>query len=103
MLKDGRKNIHHKEQSGRQSAVGDDLVETERWHFTISELSHEFSLISRTVLYETITVGARLSQVFHKMGSENAHGCTHSTDNDFGFDFLERYHKDDDEFLNHIV
>jgi hypothetical protein len=41
----------------------------------------------------------------NKMGSENAHECTQKTENDFGFDFdyLERYHKDDDEFLNHIV
>jgi hypothetical protein len=29
------------------------------------------------------------------MGSENAHGCA--------LDFLERYQKDDDEFLNDIV
>jgi hypothetical protein len=40
----------------------DDLVQSvdpkicERWHFTISELSHEFPEISCTVLYELITV-----------------------------------------------
>jgi hypothetical protein len=33
------------------------------------------------------------------MGSESAQNA----DNDFGFNFLERYHKDGDEFLNHIV
>jgi hypothetical protein len=38
------------------------------------------------------------------MGSENAHGCAQNAENGFGFDFfLERYHKDGDEFLNHIV
>jgi histone-lysine N-methyltransferase SETMAR len=37
------------------------------------------------------------------MGSENAHGCAQNAENVFGFDFLERYHKDGDEFLNHIV
>jgi hypothetical protein len=26
-----------------------------------------------------------------------------NTENGFSSDFLERYHKDDDEFLNHIV
>jgi hypothetical protein len=37
------------------------------------------------------------------MGSENAHGCTQNAGNGFGFDFLEQYHKDVDELLNHIV
>jgi hypothetical protein len=37
------------------------------------------------------------------MGSENAHRCTQKADNVFGFDFLERYHKNGDEFLKHIV
>jgi hypothetical protein len=37
------------------------------------------------------------------MSSENAHGCTQNAENGFGFDFLERYHKDSDEFLNHIM
>jgi hypothetical protein len=37
------------------------------------------------------------------MGSENAHRCTQNTKNGFGFDFLEQYHKDGYEFLNHTV
>jgi hypothetical protein len=36
------------------------------------------------------------------MGSENAHGCALNTENGFGFD-LQIYHKDGDEFLNHMV
>jgi hypothetical protein len=36
------------------------------------------------------------------MGSENAHGCAHNAENGFGFDFLEQYHKDGDEFVSHI-
>jgi hypothetical protein len=39
--------------------------------FTISEFSREVLHISRTVLYEHITV--RLSHVLRKMGSENGH------------------------------
>jgi hypothetical protein len=46
---------------------------------------------------------ASLSQGMHKMGSENAHGCTQRAQNFFSFDFLERYHTGGDEFLNHIV
>jgi hypothetical protein len=37
------------------------------------------------------------------MGSENAHGCTQNAKNGFGFDFLERYHKDGHKFLSHIL
>jgi hypothetical protein len=38
------------------------------------------------------------------MGSENTHGCAQNADNGFGFDFfLERYHKDGDEFLIRII
>jgi spore coat polysaccharide biosynthesis protein SpsF (cytidylyltransferase family) len=37
------------------------------------------------------------------MGSENAHGRTRNADNGLGSDFLKRYYKDGDEFLNHIV
>jgi hypothetical protein len=37
------------------------------------------------------------------MDSKNAHRCTQNTENGFGFDFLERYHKDGDEFHNHMV
>jgi hypothetical protein len=37
------------------------------------------------------------------MGSANAHGCAQNAENCFGFDFLQQFHKDGDEFLNHIV
>jgi hypothetical protein len=39
----------------------------------------------------------------HKIGSENAHGCAQNVENGFDYDFLERYHKDGDEILIHIV
>jgi hypothetical protein len=35
MFKDGRTNVHDEERSGRPSAVSDDLVQSERQHFTI--------------------------------------------------------------------
>jgi hypothetical protein len=46
---------------------------------------------------------ARLSPVLQEMGSKNANGRTQNAENGFGFDFLEPYHKDGNEFLNHIV
>jgi hypothetical protein len=37
------------------------------------------------------------------MGSENANGCEQNAENGVDFDFSERYHKDGNEFLSHIV
>jgi hypothetical protein len=37
------------------------------------------------------------------MDFENAHGCTQNAENRFCSDFLEQYHKDGNEFLNHIT
>jgi hypothetical protein len=37
------------------------------------------------------------------MDSEKAHECAHNAENGFGFDFLERYHTDGNEFLSHIT
>jgi hypothetical protein len=37
------------------------------------------------------------------MDSDNAHGSTQNAENGLSFDFLEKYHKDGDEFLSHIV
>jgi hypothetical protein len=37
------------------------------------------------------------------MGSGNAQGCIRNAKNCFGFQFLQRYHKDGNEFLNHIL
>jgi hypothetical protein len=52
---------------GLPSVVSDDLVQSvdqkisERWRFTISEVSCEFTQISRTLFYEIITV-----MIYHK-------------------------------------
>jgi hypothetical protein len=37
------------------------------------------------------------------MCSENAHEWAQKARNGFGFNFLQRHHKEDDEILNHIV
>jgi transposase len=55
MFRDGQTNIHNEEQSGRPSVVSDDLVQSEKRCFTISEPSCEFPQISLTLLYEIIT------------------------------------------------
>jgi hypothetical protein len=111
MFKDGRTIVHSEEQSGRPSVVSDDLVQSvdqkiyERRRF--KELSCEFLQISCTVLYEIITGQARLG--YHKFCATwvpkmlmGAHK-TQRMDSVLTLTFLERYHKDGNEFLNHIV
>jgi hypothetical protein len=44
------------EVGGLSSVVSDCLVQSERRRFTISEFSYEFPQISRTLLFEIITV-----------------------------------------------
>jgi hypothetical protein len=56
MLKDWRTYVHDEERSGRTSVVSDDFARSERRHFIMSEVSCEFSQISRTVLTEIITI-----------------------------------------------
>ena len=56
MFKEGRKNVHEEERSGRPSVIRDDLMEkvnrTIRGNrrFTISDLSLEFPQVSRSVI-----------------------------------------------------
>jgi hypothetical protein len=94
---------------GQPSVVSDDLVQSvdqkicERRRFTISELSCEFSQTSCTVLYEIITVrlgyrnfcATRVLKIL--MGAQRTQRVASA------LTFLERYQKDGDEFLNHIV
>jgi hypothetical protein len=37
-FKNGRTNVHDQQQSGRSSVLSEDLVQSETWYFTISEL-----------------------------------------------------------------
>jgi len=60
-FKNGRKNIYDEERSGRHSVISDDLIQKmdskveENRRFTISSLSEEFPVVSRSVLYEIVS------------------------------------------------
>jgi hypothetical protein len=95
---------------GRPSAVSDELAQSvdqqicERRRFTISELSCEFPQVPSIVLYEIIAV--RLG--YHKFCARwvpKMLTAEHKTQRmaPASTFFLERYHKDGDEFLNLIV
>jgi hypothetical protein len=87
------------------SVMRGDLVQSvdkkicKRRCFTISQISCEFPKVSRTVLYEIITV--RLG--YHHKFWQNGFWYAQNAENGFGFDFLELYHKDGNGFLNHIT
>jgi hypothetical protein len=105
----GRTNISNEEQSDQPSVVSDDLVQIidqkicERRRVTILDLSCEFPQILHIIMYENISV--RL--VYHKFCSKwvmkvltDAHKMQRMAS---VLTLLEQYHKDDDEYLNHII
>jgi hypothetical protein len=75
----------------------------ERRRVTISELSCEFLQISRTVLYEIITVRLGCHKVCARWVPKMLTGRHKTQRMASALPFLERYHKDGDQFLNHIV
>jgi hypothetical protein len=93
----------------RPSVVSDDLVQSidqkicERQRFTISELSCEFTQISRTVLYEIITVRLGYHKFCARCVLKMLMGAHKTQRTASALTLLEHYHKDGDEFLNHIV
>jgi hypothetical protein len=95
---------------GRPSLMSDDLVQSvdqklcERQRFTIPELSCEFPQISRTLVYEIITVMLGCHYKFcARLVSKMLTGAHKTQRLTSALTFLERYHKAGDELLNHIV
>jgi hypothetical protein len=104
-----RTNVYDEERNGRPLVKSDEFVQSVQQKiceirlFTISELSCEFPHISSTLLYEIITVILG----YHKFCARwipkvltGAHKTQRMASN---LTFSERYHKDGDEFLGHIV
>jgi hypothetical protein len=84
------------------SVVNDDLAQSERRRFKISELFCEFPQISRTGLcIITVKIGSH-----HKFCTRRVPkmltGAHKTQTMASALTPLERYHKDGDEFLNHI-
>jgi hypothetical protein len=97
------------EMVGLPSVVSDDLVQSveqnmcERLRFTISELSCEFPQISRTVLYKIIAVRLGYLKFYARWVLKMLTGAHKKQRIASALTFLERYHKDGNEFLSHIV
>jgi hypothetical protein len=110
MFKDGWANkCSDEERSGRPSVVSDDLVQSvdqiicERWHLTISELLCEFPQISHSFLYEIFTVRLGYQKFCTRWVPEMLMSALKTQRMASGLTFLDQYHKDGDEFLNHII
>jgi hypothetical protein len=110
VFKDGRMDKHmftmKSEVVGHLSHMMHDLVQRVDqkicWRpFTFSELSYEFPQFSWTVLYNIITVRLRCHKFCTRRVPKLLTGA-HKMQR-MALAFLERYHKDDAESLNHII
>jgi hypothetical protein len=99
------------EVDGQPPVVSDDLVSSvnqricERRHSTISELLCEFPQISPILLYEIMTVRLGCHNKFCERRVPKMIAVVHKTQRmtSVFVDFLEQYHKDGNQFLNHIM
>jgi hypothetical protein len=97
------------EMVGWSSAVSDDLVQSadqkvcERRRFTISELSCEFPQVLCIVLYKIISVRLDYHKLCARWVLKMLTGAHRTQRIASALTFFERYYKDGDEFLNHIV
>ncbi|GFT94441.1 histone-lysine N-methyltransferase SETMAR [Trichonephila clavipes] len=108
-FKDGRENVHDEPRSGRPSVITDDLVKAvdekirEDRRFTISTLALEFPNVGRTTLHKVVSEKLKFRKLCarwvprllteeHKL---KRMACA--------LDFLDRYYKEGDQFLERIV
>ncbi|GFU16885.1 histone-lysine N-methyltransferase SETMAR [Trichonephila clavipes] len=108
-FKDGRENVHDEPASGRPSVITDDLVNAvdekvrEDRQFTISTLALVFPNVGRTTLHKVVSEKLKFRKLCarwvprllteeHKL---KIMACA--------LDFLDRYHKEGDQFLERIV
>ncbi|GFS60812.1 histone-lysine N-methyltransferase SETMAR [Trichonephila clavipes] len=106
---DGRENVHDEPRSGRLSVIPDDLVNAvdekirEDRRFTISTLALEFPNVGRTTLHKIVSEKLKfrklcarwVSRLFTEEHKLKRMACA--------LDFLDRYHKEGDQFLERIV
>ncbi|GFY11564.1 histone-lysine N-methyltransferase SETMAR [Trichonephila clavipes] len=109
VLNDGRKNVHDEPRSGRPSVITDDLVNAldekirEDRRFTISTLALEFPNVGRTTLHKVVSEKLKfrklcarcVPRLLSKEHKLKRMACA--------LDFLDRYHKEGDQFLERIV
>ncbi|GFV62110.1 histone-lysine N-methyltransferase SETMAR [Trichonephila clavipes] len=108
-FKDGRENVHDEPLSGGPSVITDDLVNAvdekirEDRRFTISTLALEFSNEGRTTLNKVVSEKLKFRKLCARwvlrLLTEEHKLKRMACD----LDFLDRYHKEGDQFLERIV
>ena len=108
-FRNGRKDVHDAERSGRPSVITDALKQKvnhiirENRHFTISEVYEQCTEVSRTVVYEIVTEHLQYLKIcvpwILRMPTE-AHKAARMG---VALMFLELYERDGNAFLKQIV
>lgn len=108
-FKDGRSNVHDEERSGRPSVITEDLVQKVdqkvkgNRRFTISALSDEFPLVSRSVLYEIVSERLKYRKLCSRWVPKMLTDEHKTKRLGSALLILERYHEEGDGFLSQIV
>jgi hypothetical protein len=110
VFNEGRTNVHDEERSGRPSLITEDLKKQtveqigQDRRSTLDELHEKFLQIYLSLLHEILSKHLGYKKKFVQGG---CHGYWQTTTEKkrmgAALTFLERYHRDGDKFLDHIV
>ncbi|GFW36862.1 histone-lysine N-methyltransferase SETMAR [Trichonephila clavipes] len=106
---EGRQSVHDNERSGQPSFINVNLVELvwqrgmKNRRFTITELSSQFPQISRSLSNEIVTKHLLFKNFCARWVPKNLTPEHKIQRLGAALTFLQRYHDDDDEFLDRIV
>lgn len=109
MFKDGRENVHDEPRSGRPSVITDDLVcaVDQKLHedrrLTITTLSMEFPLVSRSALYTIVSENLNFKKLCSRWVPKLLTEDHKKQRLDSALTFLTRYDEEGDDMLSQIV
>jgi hypothetical protein len=109
IFNEGRTNVDDEEQSGRPSLITEYLKKQieeqirQNRRSTLDELHAKFPQISRSLLHEILSKHLWYKKNLCKVGATDAGRRPQKKLMDAVLKLLERYHRDGDKFLDHIV
>lgn len=109
LFNEGRTNIHDDERSGRPTVKSEDLVQKvddeirQNRRFTIDELHEKFQQVSRSVIYAIVSEQLHYKKICARWVPKMLTDEHKTKRLAHALSFLERYDKEGDEFLSHIV
>jgi len=105
----GRDNVHDNKRSGRPSVVTPNLVQQieakirENRRFTITDLAEFFPNVSGKTVHRIVTENLHFRRLCARWDPKNLTPEHKTKRMGSAISFLERYEKEGDEFLTHIV